>query len=90
MASEDEVRAALARIIDPATGQDVLAGGLVRSLKVDGDTASFVMEVAPESAASMEPLRAAAEAAVRSVNGIAAVRAVMTAPPRPIRCQISG
>lgn len=79
MATEADVKAALQRIIDPASGKDVLTSGLVKSLSLSGDTASFVMEVAADKAAAMEPLRASAEAAVRSLEGISAVRAVMTA-----------
>ncbi len=90
----DELRkavlAALGRIIDPGTGQDVVSAGYVRALTVDGDTVRFVFEAPPGKAEALRPLKDAAEAAVRAVPGVARVAAVMTAhadkgPPPDLR-----
>ena len=79
MATEEAVRAALARIVDPGSGGDIVAAGLVKSLKVADGAANFVLEVAPARAAGMEPLRLAAEKAVAELDGITSVTAILTA-----------
>ena len=78
MASEADVRAALSRIVDPSSGQDILSSGLVQSLAVGETGVSFVLQVDPAKGNAMEPLRAAAENAVKAL-GVETVRAVLTA-----------
>ena len=78
MASEADVRAALSRIVDPSSGQDILSSGLVQSLAVGETGVSFVLQVDPAKGSAMEPLRAAAENAVKAL-GVETVRAVLTA-----------
>jgi ATP-binding protein involved in chromosome partitioning len=73
------VEAALKRIRDPETGDDVVTSGLVRGLEVRDGRVSFALEVSAERGRRAEPLRAACEAAVRAVEGVAAVTAVLTA-----------
>jgi ATP-binding protein involved in chromosome partitioning len=73
LAGEAEVRAALAGVVGPGTGAEV------KSLTVAGGEVSFVLEVDASRAAGMEPLRQAAESAVRGLEGVTVVRAVMTA-----------
>ena len=79
MATEDQVRAALSRIVDPATGADILSGGQVKSVRVQDGKASFVMEVDPAQAQAMEPLRKAAEEAIAALDGIASASGILTA-----------
>ena len=79
MASEEDVRAALSRIIDPGRGVDIVSGGHVTSLSVRDGAVSFVLEVAAERAAAMEPLRQAAEVAVSKLEGVTSVSAILTA-----------
>ncbi|MEO1536837.1 MAG: Mrp/NBP35 family ATP-binding protein [Pseudomonadota bacterium] len=79
MVTEAEVRAALARVVDPSRGADIVTGGQVSSLSVKDGEVRFVLEVDAARAASMEPLRQAAESAVRALGGVTAVAAVMTA-----------
>ena len=73
------VRAVLASVVNPATGRDIVSAGMVRALTVNGAAVSFVLEVDPARGSSMEPLRAAAERAVREMDGIDTVSAVLTA-----------
>tara|TARA_R110002110_G_scaffold202871_1_gene414018 strand:- start:344 stop:1453 length:1110 start_codon:yes stop_codon:yes gene_type:complete len=75
----EAVRAALARIIDPASGKDIISTGQVQGLGVNGERVSFILEVDPQRGSAMEPLRRAAEEAAKSVPGIVAVNVVMTA-----------
>ena len=76
---EDSVRAALSRVVDPARGLDIVSSDQVRSLSVSGGKVSFVLEVDPARGGAMEPLRAAAEEAVRALDGVQSVSAIMTA-----------
>ena len=73
------VTKALAAVKDPASGQDVVAAGMVQGLVVRDGMVHFAIQVAREAAASMEPVRAAAEAAARAVPGVISATAVLTA-----------
>jgi ATP-binding protein involved in chromosome partitioning len=73
------VTKALAAVKDPASGRDVVAVGMVQGLVVRDGMVHFALQVAREAAASMEPVRAAAEAAARAVPGVISATAVLTA-----------
>jgi ATP-binding protein involved in chromosome partitioning len=77
--TDDAVRAALAKIVDPRSGRDIITLGLVSGLVIKGPNIGFSLEVAPDDAARMEPVRRAAEAAVRALPGVSSVTAVLTA-----------
>lgn len=77
--SRDTVLSALKSVATP-DGGDIVSGDLVRALSVEGGHVRFVLEAAdPEAARRMEPVRQAAEAAVRALPGVAAVSVVLTA-----------
>jgi len=80
--TRDAVLAALKAVTDPASGQDIVAAGIVRALNVDGDAVRFVVEVAPDQATAYGPVRQAAEDAVKAL-GASSVSAVMTAHSAP-------
>jgi len=73
------VTKALTAVKDPASGQDVVAAGMVQGLVVRDGMVHFALQVAREAAAAMEPVRAAAEAAARAVPGVISATAVLTA-----------
>jgi ATP-binding protein involved in chromosome partitioning len=73
------VTKALTAVKDPASGRDVVAAGMVQGLVVRDGMVHFALQVAREAAASMEPVRAAAEAAARAVPGVISATAVLTA-----------
>ncbi len=76
---EDQVKAALARIGLP-DGGDLISRDMVRALSIQESSVRFVIEAAnPDAAARMEPIRQAAEAAVRALDGIDAVQVALTA-----------
>jgi ATP-binding protein involved in chromosome partitioning len=77
VSTRDEVMAALRGVADPAGG-NVIDSGLVRAVSVEGDTVRFVIEIAPEQAKVMEPVRAAAEAAAMAVPGVARAVGMLT------------
>ncbi len=79
MADRDTVLAALKQVVDPASGQDIVASGMMRALTVEGDTVRFVLEIDPKRATEMEPVRAEAEARVKALAGVEKVSALMTA-----------
>jgi ATP-binding protein involved in chromosome partitioning len=79
---------ALAAVVDPVTGQGLVAGGQVSGLFIAGQAAGFVLEVPPERGEAAEPLRQAAEAALLAVPGIAKASVILTAhraPAHPVR-----
>ena len=77
--ARDSVLAALRRIADPVSGDDIVTAGVARGLDVDGTTVRFVLEIDPARAKAYEPVRDAAEAAVRALDGVSTVSAVLTA-----------
>ena len=82
--SRDQVLAALARIVDPVSGRDLVAADLIRALTVEDGKVRFVIEVADaEQGRRMEPVRAAAVSAVERLTGAGTVQALVTAHARP-------
>lgn len=85
--TRDAVLDVLKGVTDPMSGKDIVAAGLVRALTVDTDSVRFVMEIDPAHAKKLEPARAAAEAALKAMPGVAKVSVAMTAhagaPPPP-------
>jgi ATP-binding protein involved in chromosome partitioning len=73
------VLAALDAVIDPKSGQGLVAAGLVQGLVVGDDRAGFALEVAPGDTALYAPIRDAAEAALKAIPGMARVSVVLTA-----------
>ena len=79
MTARDDVLAALKGVADPVSGQDLVSAGLIRALTVDGGAVRFVLEIDPARSEAMEAARAKAEAAVKALDGVNSVSAVMTA-----------
>ena len=87
-AETDRLIAALRAVRDPAGGQDIVAAGLVESVALQGGVARAALRAQRGQAAAMEPLRAAAEAALGRLEGVRAASVVLTAhraepPPAP-------
>ncbi len=81
--SRAAVLEALARVEMPGTGASIVEADIVRALSVEpaaaGASVRFVLEVDPAQGAALEPVRAAAEAAVARLPGVGAVSALLTA-----------
>jgi len=81
------VLAALDTVIDPRSGQGLVAAGLVQGLVVgpapEGLRAGFVLEVAAGDTALYAPVRDAAEAALSALPGMGRVSVVLTAETAP-------
>ena len=76
---KDNVLAALGTVADPVSGKDIVAADIARAVTVDAGTVRFVLEIDPARAKTYEPVREAAEAAVRAIKGVSEVSAVLTA-----------
>lgn len=84
--TEASLRAALARIIDPATGKSLEAAGLVGEIAIKGGLVQASLRTDRAQAAAMEPTRLSAERALAAVPGVRNATVVLTAhsvPPPP-------
>jgi ATP-binding protein involved in chromosome partitioning len=75
----EQILKALNQVIDPKSGQGLVAAGLVQALSVRTGRAGFMLEVAPEDVARYGPVRDAAEAALRALPGVERAQVVLTA-----------
>lgn len=80
--TREQVLETLSKISEPG-GRSITDAGLVRALTVEDGAVRFVMEIDPAKAQAMEPVRAEAEAAVKAMEGVASVSALMTAHSTP-------
>ncbi|MEM6932056.1 MAG: Mrp/NBP35 family ATP-binding protein [Pseudomonadota bacterium] len=88
--TKDDILEALAKIIDPGQGLDIVSADMVKAPTVSGGNVSFLIEVDPANGKAMEPVRAAAQAAIEAIPGVDKVTAILTAhstetntPPAP-------
>ena len=77
--TRETVLETLKTITDPASGQDIVAAGIMRALNVEDASVRFVFEIDPAQSNVYEPLRAEAEAKVKALAGVETVSALMTA-----------
>lgn len=74
-----EIEQVLSKVELP-DGGTLVSRDMIRALTVEGDTVRFVIEApSPEVAQQMEPVRRAAEAAVRALGGVQTVSVALTA-----------
>jgi ATP-binding protein involved in chromosome partitioning len=78
-ASSDVLRAALRSIKDPASGQDIVAAGLVEGIEVRGGLVQATLLTDRAHAAAMEPVRREAEAVLMRQPGVTNATAILTA-----------
>lgn len=71
------------RTVDSGTaGLDIVARGWVKNVHIKDDHVTFALEVPASLGPKLEPVRQAAEAAVRQMSGVGSVTAVLTAEAR--------
>lgn len=84
--TKEDILSALRRIEMP-DGGDLVARDMIRAVQIDGAVVQFIIEApSPELAARMEPVRAAAQSAVQSLDGVDQARVALTAhgpAPKP-------
>src|SRR5579871_45842 len=83
--AREDVLKALARVLDPQSGQSIVAAGFVQGLVLKNGHVSFAIEVPPARGPHAEPLRKKAEAEVAALPGVLSVTAVLTAHQEPTR-----
>jgi ATP-binding protein involved in chromosome partitioning len=81
--TKEQVLDALAGVIDPARGENVVALEMVSGIVIKGSNVGFALEVEPSEAATKEPLRLACEQAVLALPGVTSATAVLTAERAP-------
>ena len=77
--TREAVLDALSKIVDPGQGRDIVSADMAKAVSVADGKVSFVIEVDPAKGPAMEPVRAAAQAAVEQIPGVSAVSAILTA-----------
>ncbi|QDL92441.1 Mrp/NBP35 family ATP-binding protein [Paroceanicella profunda] len=77
--TEADVRAALARVVDPSGGADVVSSGMLGAVSISGGEVRVVLEVDPAKGRAMEPVARAAEAAIAALPGVTRASAMLTA-----------
>jgi ATP-binding protein involved in chromosome partitioning len=73
--SEQAVLAALASVIDPNTGEDLVSGKQLKNLHIEGNDVSFDVELGYPAKSQVSGLRQALIAAARTVPGVGNVSA---------------
>lgn len=68
-----QVKAELARIIDPNTGKDFVSGKAVKNLKAEGGNVSFDIELGYPARSQFDAIRALVTDAVRVLPGVSSV-----------------
>ena len=77
--NRDDILKALDQVIDPVSGRSIVQQNMVAGLVLRDNNVGFALEVPPTQGPGAEPLRAAAEKAVRALPGVLSVTAVLTA-----------
>ena len=77
--TESAVRGVLETVLDPVSGRNVVALGMVSGIATRGGHVAVTLEVDPARGSALEPLRQACEQAVRAMPGVLSATAVMTA-----------
>ena len=81
--TEQQILDALSTIPDPDRGGDIVSLGMVSGMAIRDGNVAFAIEVEPERAGRLEPLRKAAERAVEALPDVLSVTAVLTAQASP-------
>jgi ATP-binding protein involved in chromosome partitioning len=79
MSTVDDLRKALSNVKDPALGRDLVSTEMLREVSFDGGRAKLTIRLTTPLCPSQDTIRAAAEAAAKSVAGVKEVEVVFTA-----------
>ncbi|MDP3321817.1 MAG: iron-sulfur cluster assembly protein, partial [Bosea sp. (in: a-proteobacteria)] len=81
--TQADILRALELVKLPASGQSLSASGRVADILIDGGKVIFAIGIDPTEAATMEPVRKAAESAVSGLPGVSQVLVGLTADKAP-------
>ena len=85
MTRQDEVLRQLNRVIEPATGQDVVTLGLIQNLSISEDGGvSFTLDAATQAEEVRQQLKRTSEQAINELTWVTDTM-VMLSPPRQVR-----
>ena len=73
--NEQQIRTALAAVVDPNTGKDFVTGKTVKNVKIDGNDVSFDVELGYPAKTQVDAIRKQVIAAVRTIPGVGNVSA---------------
>ncbi|HEU16366.1 MAG TPA: MRP family ATP-binding protein, partial [Nitrososphaeria archaeon] len=73
MTTEDEVLAALRKVVDPDLGKDVVSLGWIKDLKIDGGTVSFTLTLTTPACPVQNDMVVQARRVVGSLPGVSKV-----------------
>ncbi|MEO8249931.1 MAG: iron-sulfur cluster carrier protein ApbC [Burkholderiales bacterium] len=76
--TEQSLKDALSKVVDPNTGADLVSSKALRNLQVNGGEVSFEVELGYPAKSQIPALRSALIAAARSVEGVQNVSAAVT------------
>ena len=76
--TEKEVLAALQSVQDPQTGRDLVAGNMVKNIRIDNSTVVFTLEFKSDSHPDKESIQENARVAVKALSGIETVNVIPT------------
>jgi len=77
--TREMVLTALTRVVDPATGKNIVETNMVEGLALRDGHVSFAIEVPPAQGPRSEPLRKEAEKIVSALSGVLSATVVLTA-----------
>jgi len=77
--NRESVLEILKTIVDPVTGDNVVASGMMRALRVSDDSVRFVLEIDGSRVTEMEALAAEAERKLTELDGCGDVQIALTA-----------
>jgi ATP-binding protein involved in chromosome partitioning len=81
--TQDMLRQALAKVIDPASGKDIVSAGLIEGIDQKSGLVQVSLLTDRARAAAMEPVRLAAQRALAAVPGVQNATVVLTAHSAP-------
>ncbi|MCP4073481.1 MAG: iron-sulfur cluster carrier protein ApbC [Hyphomicrobiales bacterium] len=81
--TKQQVQDCLKQISLPGSDKDIVSGGLVSDIFIDGAKVIFSLTVPAEKARELEPVREAAQAAVMALDGVDSAMVALTAERSP-------
>lgn len=79
MITEQQVTDALRKVNDPELGRDLVSLGMIRDIKISGETVEFDLVLTTPACPMKSQMKQAAEEAVRGIQGVSDVRANLKA-----------
>ncbi len=79
MLTEDKVKAALSKVMDPDLNVDIVTLGMISEIKIEGKKVGFTLTLTTPACPVKEKLEQECKDAVRSLEGVETIDMVSTA-----------